>query len=115
MSRLLGYCLTLGDISAWKAFAQVASVRLNTTERVSLAYATLNALTPQQAEQVASAALSASGAPLPAFLGGLHDARHWASLATKAELKAYALAAFEALSPREQTAFYRHISEVKLS
>jgi len=109
---MLGYCLTLGTANAWAGFSTVAAARLSDTERAALGFASLQSLSPDFAEMTAAAALGAAGDPLPPFLGGLRDAEGWAQLATRAELKAYALAAYEAMPAPDQAAFFRHISEV---
>lgn len=49
------------------------------------------------------------GASIPAFSGIMAEARDWAAWASRAELKAYALASFEAMGPRDQAAFLAHI------
>ncbi|WP_421702112.1 hypothetical protein [Aliiroseovarius sp.] len=115
MSRMLGYCLTLGTTDAWAAFSLVVSARLSEAERVALAYAVLSSLEHDHAEATAATALRSAGSPLPPFLGGLDDARFWASLASRSELKAYALASFEAMSLKDQAAFLRHISEMEIA
>lgn len=55
MSRMLGYCLTLGNDAAWTGFSAVAAARLSETERAALAFAALNSLTPDHAEMTATA------------------------------------------------------------
>lgn len=115
MSKMIGYCLTLGDTEAWGNFSYVAALRLSVSERSALAFAALNTLEPEQTEAVAAASLRAAGAPLPAFLGGMEDARHWASFASRSELKAYALAAHDAMSAKDQAAFFQHIGEVEIA
>ncbi len=115
MSRVLGYSLTLGDAEGWADFSKVAALRLSDEERAALAYAVLNSLSPEQAALVAAASLRPAGAPLPAFLGGMEDARDWAARASRSELKAYALAAYDAMSAKDQTAFFRHIGEVEIA
>ncbi|TJZ91613.1 hypothetical protein FA743_10985 [Paracoccus gahaiensis] len=45
------------------------------------------------------------GGPLPAFGGVMATARDWASWATRAELKAYCFATFEAMNAQDQAAF----------
>ncbi|MCP3879235.1 MAG: hypothetical protein GY701_12730 [Sulfitobacter sp.] len=112
---MLGYCLTLQTSDAWLGFSKVASARLDPTERAALAYATLLSLTPKHAEATAAAALKSAGAPLPPFLGGLDEARFWASCASTTELKAYALAAHDAMSAKDQLAFFQHIREVEIA
>lgn len=110
MSKMLGYCLTLGNAEGWGNFSYVAVLRLSETERASLASSALNTLDPERAEAVAAASIGAAGAPLPTFLSTMEEARWWASCAAKAELKAYALAAFEAMAPTDRAAFFQHIT-----
>jgi len=104
-AKMLGYCLTLETPDAWNGFSLVASLRLTPNERAALALAALNSLEPDEAEMTAAAAIGSAGAPLPPFLGGMDEARFWASYATRAELKAYTLAAFEAMQAKDQAAF----------
>ncbi|WP_417210003.1 hypothetical protein [Antarctobacter sp.] len=115
LSKMLGYTLTLGGAEAWSGFSDVAAARLSTEERAALAYAALRSLHPDHAELTARAAIHAAGAPIPAFLGQMVEARSWAAFASRAELKCYAAAAFEAMSDGDQAAFFRHISEVELA
>lgn len=115
MSRMLGYCLTLGTADAWSDFSFVAAVRLSETERAALAFAALNSLDLDQAEATAVASIGCAGAPLPPFLGGMDEARFWASYASRSELKAYALASFEAMSAKDRAAFCRHIREMEVA
>ncbi len=112
---MLGYCLTLGTADAWSDFSTVAMARLSEVERAALAFSTLNSLDAEQAELTASAAISSAGAPLPTFLGGMDEARAWAEWANRAELKAYALAAFEAMTAADQARFFRHVKEVEIA
>ncbi|TRD22085.1 hypothetical protein [Palleronia caenipelagi] len=113
--RMLGYCVALGDAAAWLGLSIVLAARLTARERAALAYAALTSMDPGQAEATAAAALDAAGMPRLAFCGGMADARHWADHATRDELKAYALAAFDAMNPRDQAAFYRRISEFEVA
>ncbi|WP_420023251.1 hypothetical protein ACN9JG_00105 [Cereibacter azotoformans] len=115
MSRMLGYCLTLDDAEGWTDFGIVACAKLTERERLSLAVAALATLPAETIIEAASFCLGPAGVPLPPFLGGMDEARFWASCATRAELKAHALAAFEAMSPKDRLAFYRHISEVEIA
>lgn len=115
MSRMLGYTLMLGGFDAWSGFSTVAAVHLDASERGAMAFAALRSLPSKQAEITAATALGSAGGPLPSFLGGMDDARFWASLANRLELKAYALAAFEAMGRDDQAAFFQHISELEIS
>lgn len=113
---MLGFALTLGEADAWSGFASVAITRLSIEERAALAWAALRSLdAPDQAEAVSEAVLKFSGYPLPTFLNPMSDARHWASLASLRERKAYALAAYEALPQRDRLAFRKHISEEEIT
>ncbi|SNR59083.1 hypothetical protein SAMN06265378_110112 [Paracoccus sediminis] len=49
------------------------------------------------------------GDPLPPFLGIMASAHDWAAWACRAELKAYTLACYEAMNPRDQAAFLGHL------
>ena len=102
-AKMLGYALTNPEL--WAATGLVWAVRLTPNERAALAFAALNSLEPDDAERTAAAAIGSAGAPLPPFLGGMDEARFWASYATRAELKAYTLAAFEAMQAKDQAAF----------
>jgi hypothetical protein len=53
--------------------------------------------------------LGGAGAPVPAFLSVMDDARTWATFASRGELKAYCLASFEAMGPRDQAAFLAYV------
>ena len=116
MSRVMGCTLTIGDADAWAGFSTVAMARMTIEERAALAWAALRSLdTPEQVELVAESVLKFADCPLPTFLSPMDDARLWASFASLKERKAYALAAYEALPPREQMAFRKHISEVEIA
>lgn len=114
MAKMLGYALVTDSDYGWNAFSLVAAVRLKLSERASLAFATLTSLDAETAYNVVEAALKHAGYPLPTFLDPMTEAREWASLATRAERKAYALAAYEALSVEDQIAFRNHISDAKM-
>ncbi len=109
LSRMLGYCLTLGTAEAWAGFSFVAAARLEATERAALGFAALGSLDADQARMTAAAVLGEAGDPLPPFLGGMEDAVHWADWASPAELDAYCLAAFRRMAPDRQAAFLRFV------
>ena len=112
---MLGYCLTDGSADAWSSFSYVAAVRLSVMERVALAFSALNSLDLDIAELTAAASIGSAGAPLPPFLGGIEEARSWASIANRSELKTHALAAYEAMNARDQIAFFQHLSEMEIA
>lgn len=111
VARMLGDTLTLGNEAAWQGFSFVACARLTKAERERLAFASLQTLEPDQAGLIAEKVICHAGYPLPAFLAPMDDARWWASLASRAERKAYALASYEALSSEDQAAFRAYIAE----
>lgn len=114
-AKVLGYTLTLGDAASYGKLSVIARKNLTLPERGGLACAFLGSLPDDCAVQAAATALGRVGAPLPPFLGGMEEARGWAIWATERELKAYALACYEALPPREQAAFFHHINTVKVA
>jgi len=71
--------------------------------------------TPEYAELTAATVMGAAGSPLPAFVGGMWEARHWASYAIRSELKTHALAAFKAMNAKNQAAFLKHISNTEVA
>lgn len=115
MSRMLGYTLSIGEAEAWGGFSTVCRARLTVCERAGMAVAALRSLPDEYALETAAAALGSQCGPLPPFLGGMEDARFWASYATRQELKAYGLACFEAMAPQDQAAFFRHISTIEVA
>lgn len=115
MSRMLGYALTLNNPDTWLAFGLVAAARLTFHERSALIMSLVHSLPERCAMETCFDAMHQFGDPSPSFLGGIEDARAWASTATRTELKAYTLACFEALPPADQAAFFRHISNVELA
>ncbi|WP_439570166.1 hypothetical protein [Roseovarius mucosus] len=108
-SQLLA-CLTISGGDAWSEFTQEVQALLLDFERYALAEAALRALPINDALAVSLEVIGAAGRPMPAALGGMGTARNWAMMATRAELKAYALASFEAMPPGDQAAFLDHIN-----
>jgi hypothetical protein len=106
----IGYALTLERADGWLALPAIFRARLDERERAMLAYAALRSLDPDNAETVARSVLGGADGPLPTFLSPMDDARFWASVANRLELKAYTFAAFEAMDKRDQTAFLNHIA-----
>ena len=107
----LGHALTLADFEGWDGFTTIISARLDPKERAALAWASLRSLDADDALNVAEAVLTGADYPLPPFLAPMEDARWWADLANRRERKAYALAAYEAMSPADQAAFLDHVTD----
>jgi hypothetical protein len=115
VSRAVGFAAWLNDGESWLSLPTILQARLAPEQRAGLAYAALRSLSAEQAEQTAAVALRAADAVIPPWCGGMQDARLWASLASRSERKAVALACFEAMSGPDQAAFFQHISEVELA
>lgn len=113
-SRMLGYALTLNDAKAWEGASFVFAVRLHQGELSGLAFAALRALEPEPRQAVFDLAhwgyTEGAGPPLPPWFNVMDDAHWWASYASRHELKAYALASFEAMTPRDRAAFLAHVT-----
>ncbi|KZY51183.1 MULTISPECIES: hypothetical protein [Sulfitobacter] len=110
VSRSLGYCLLLDNLDAWLSLPAILRARLSTTERAALAYVSLKALLPQDAEAVAEAALggvmpSAAGQPIAPLFNHMDEAAFWADMAVPDEREAYCLASFKAMPYERQAAF----------
>lgn len=110
VSRSLGYCLLLDDPDAWLGLVSILRARLSTTERAALAYVSLKALRPENAQLVAEAALgcampSAAGQPIAPLFNHMDEAAFWADMATPDEREAYCLASFKAMPYERQAAF----------
>lgn len=110
MASCLITALTVSDSGGWSTFTDDVQAHLLDYERAALAEAALRAIPYDDALSVALEVIGAAGRPLPACLGGMSTARNWAWAATHHELKAYALASFEALPPAEQAAFLNHVN-----
>lgn len=50
------------------------------------------------------------GAPIPPLLNAMDEARDWASWATPLEVKAYALACYNAMPPKDQAGFLAYVT-----
>lgn len=111
VAKVTVYALTLCDHASWKKASDFWRLRLPDEQRAALAWAALKSLEPDQARQVFETAHVGAGYPDPAFMNVMSDARWWASLATSNELKAYCVAAHEAMQPRDQEAFLVWASE----
>ncbi|QFU07294.1 hypothetical protein PARPLA_01183 [Rhodobacteraceae bacterium THAF1] len=90
-------------------WAKGVALGLDRAGRVAMAWASLKSLDGDDAVATAESVLGGAGSPLPPFLSPMNDARWWASLANRAELKAYTLAAFQAMRPVDQAAFLDHV------
>ncbi len=106
--RAIEYALMLDSVDAWDGVAIVLA-RLTIPERMSLAYAALVSLKPEEAEQAYCEAHVQAGPPLTPLLSAMDEAAFWADMAAPEELDAYCLASFRRMRPERQTAFLEHV------
>jgi hypothetical protein len=104
-AKSLGYALTMADPKKWASTAIIWEARLDTSERYQLARSVMLAMRPEDIEALVSDVLGGTGCPPPPFLAPLDDAHWWSALASPAERRAFCLAAFLAMSKREQRSF----------
>jgi len=107
----LGHAQAECTADAWASFGVYLASSCEPCDRAGLAWAALLSLDPQIAEKVALLVIHAASPPLPPLFAPMRDARYWAGGASRAELKAYALAAFERMTARDRAAFLQHITE----
>jgi hypothetical protein len=105
---MLGYALTLGSAEAWGDLAFVLVARLTSQERRALALTALASVDPDEAEDVAREALTASGTPIAPLQSFMDEASFWADLASQTELKAYSAASFSGLNSKNKLAFLKY-------
>tara|TARA_R100000789_G_scaffold28767_3_gene32216 strand:- start:207 stop:635 length:429 start_codon:yes stop_codon:yes gene_type:complete len=106
VSRSLGYCLQLDDTDSWIGLGAILRARLNTRERLALAYVALRALPTHHARSAVEAAISAgAGQPIAPLFNYMDEAAFWADMAAPDEREAYCLASFKAMPYERQAAF----------
>lgn len=105
IARLVGYALTLDEADAWWTLSALMRAHLTVAERASLALMALKSLDPDDALQAVEAAFSGAGQPIAPLFGFMDQAAHWADMADPHEVEAYALASFNAMTPKRQAAF----------
>lgn len=102
----LGAALALGqDADAWAAVVAIWRHRLTDAERAAVAWAALRSLPPETRAAILGAVDPEAGPPLPPLLAPMQAARWWATIASRAELRAYAAAAFQALPASDRGRF----------
>ncbi len=113
VARMVGYALTADDPGIWNDTAFVLSRRLTQLELASMAYAALSALDPDARLPVFKSAGGelTTHSPVPPLLGLMDEASFWADLASRNELKAYALACYKRMPPKDQAAFWAHVGK----
>ncbi len=102
----LGAALVLGrDADVWAALGAIWRHRLTEAERAAVAWAALRSLPPDTRAAILRALDPEAGPPLPPIQPPMAAARWWAGMANRAELRAYAAAAFEAMPPADRRRF----------
>ena len=79
--------------------------------RMAFAEHVLRALSRPERDDVVMRATDLAGPPRPTFRDTMEEARLWAGVAYHSELRAYALAAFEAMSEAQRSRFLKHVTE----
>lgn len=93
------------EAGSWLRLADVWRKSLSEKQRAAIAYASISRLDSDDAAEVFATAHPHADCPLPTLIAVMSDARWWASLASKNELKAYAVAIFEAMHIEDRIAF----------
>jgi len=111
-TRMFGFTLTLGTTDAWLDFSAVAAARLTPGELSGLAVSALTALCRETAAEAVRAVYWGAGPPLPPLFAVEEDASFWADMAMPEELRAYAVACFNRMSPQDRAAFLAQVRSV---
>jgi hypothetical protein len=107
-TRMIGFALTLrDDPDVWDGLSLVLRARLTRVDRAGLFRAVLASSHPDEVITALSDELPhiLVGSPLPVLDVIEDDARWWADLATRPELKAWLAACFVRLSIQDQQQF----------
>lgn len=109
-AHALGCVLEANSPNLWEGFALILKARLTEGERGLLAYSALRSLDPVPRELAFNAAHwgaldFSDGAPVPL----MRAARSWADHASEDELKAFAAAAYQAMSRTAQVHFVGYV------
>lgn len=84
---------------------------LKRAARATALRALIDSCDPSDAALILSDALNKLriGAPIPALMNAMDEARTWAEWATPDERKAYCLASFNAMPPKDQAGFLAYV------
>lgn len=99
------YGLTFHTAEAWHDTVGLIRTDLDRERRMALAIAALAACEPDDVAEIVSEIAGGAGSPVPPFDAVMSDAMFWADLASRNELKAYAVATFLRMHPRDQATF----------
>ena len=108
--RALGLALTADDPGGWDAARFVLPARLTPHERMGAMLAALASMPDADRRWAWGFAMGdGAGAPSPPLFDPMTEALWWAELAEPAELRAYAVACHERMSPADRAAFSQAI------
>lgn len=113
-ARVLGLALTAVDADAWRCAGRAWRKSLSPAERGALAFVALAACEPEHRAEIVAAFAPEAGPPLTPFGIVKGEAQTWAAVASRAEKKAYAAAAFLALPVADRRAFLDTFSDEAL-
>ncbi len=110
--------LNVGTEQAWSDAILLLAVHLSPAECLAIARAAKAAsetsvTSPVDRVRVILSEMDEVSLRGTGLVPPLGEARRWAMTATREELKAYALAAFENLNAADQTAFLRHVQPME--
>lgn len=111
VARMVGFALTCGTRETWADAGAVWGARLSEQERVLMAWSLLRTLPPEIAAGTMEAAHPKAGYPQPSLDNVADSARWWASLASRDEKLAWAMASFQALPQGDRRDFLQHFTQ----
>tara|TARA_B100000767_G_scaffold154562_1_gene145395 strand:- start:93 stop:488 length:396 start_codon:yes stop_codon:yes gene_type:complete len=110
VARTVGCSLLMTDADTWHGLTVVLTARLSARERVTMAWAVLRSLTPEQIVAVAETVLpKGSRAPIAPLFNHMDEAAFWADLAEPEALEAYCLASFNTMTSPRKAAFLEFV------
>jgi hypothetical protein len=104
--------LAADDPSLWVDGAGVWRAWLTPRERMALFVSLACSMHPEIVAQLAVAVVGGAGHPLPSYLSPGEEARLWVELANPQEARAYTLAGFLALSPKDRRDFLSTVTRI---
>ncbi len=95
----------------WKSVGDLSAAYRMRAEAATSLCLSIGNCHPSDACEIMAAALAdlSAGMPVAPLYSPMDEAAFWADLATRAELKAYALACFTRLSQQDQAAFLSYV------
>ena len=91
--------------AAWSAAVPVLQDSLDCERRMALAITAMAACNPDDLGEIVTAISGGASSPVPPFESVMSEALFWTDLASRDELKAYAVATYLRMQPCDQSAF----------